>query len=981
MILLSFGQCFSQAGAFDVSFGGAGVVHTNFFDLNEESEVARAVVIQPDGKILVAGTTVVPGAIIRYNIDGTLDNSFDDDGITYMYKLRPVAMVLQSDGKILIAGSNFNVARLLADGSPDPDFDGVANATFNTIGQTATCLALQNDGKIVIAGTVYDGSYEDFALARFNTDGSLDHSFDTDGKIIMAFGTSTDKINAVTLQPDDKIVVAGSWYNGINATEFALARFNPDGSLDNSFDSDGKQVISMGHPGGQASSIAIVNGDKILVAGTIFPNLGFARLNVDGSLDLSFDGDGKLMDETNVTMRCMQIEISGKILVGGHSNNIVTGNDFAILRYNADGSRDNSFDGDGRITTDFDLSYDEVYALAIQSDGKIIAAGAAEVNTNAGKDDFGLARYNYDGSLDNNFALDGKLTMNIGTSNDVVGSLALQNDGKILVGGFAENGDNNDFALVRFNANGSLDNSFGIGGKVTTSFNIDGDDNISCIAIQSDGKIVVGGSSFFADGYDFALARYNTDGSLDNSFDGDGKLTTIIGDQNDRISSIAIQNDGKIVVGGSGRLGSSNNGDFVVVRYNSNGSLDNSFDGDGKVVTSISSSNDGIASIALQSDGKIVAAGASNGDFALARYNPDGSLDNSFDSDGIVMTDINSSSDNIASMAIQSDGKIVVGGTSNFDTNARFALARYNSNGTLDNSFDGDGKLMTDISSMTDGITSIAIQTDGKIMANGTTRSVASNRFVLARYNPDGTLDNSFDDDGTIVLNMMRGDYENGPFMKLVANRIYIAGTVQTEGSPDFVLAAILNDALESPLPLRLLDFSGKLVVNDALLSWKTDSEINTREFVVERSTDGRNYYTIGSLDAVNTAGTHFYNYIDQDVASLDAAVLYYRLLQKDMDSRQTYSRIIALTVDRSNIVLFYPNPVVNEANLAITIERADRVQARIIDNQGRVVKQQQWNLAAGSTSLSIDVESLSKGVYYLELKGESLIYKRQFVK
>jgi Secretion system C-terminal sorting domain len=192
----------------------------------------------------------------------------------------------------------------------------------------------------------------------------------------------------------------------------------------------------------------------------------------------------------------------------------------------------------------------------------------------------------------------------------------------------------------------------------------------------------------------------------------------------------------------------------------------------------------------------------------------------------------------------------------------------------------------------------------------------------------------------------------------------------------------VVAEPLAGPLPLQLLDFSGKLVNQNTLLNWKTENEVNTLEFIVERSTDGRNYTAIGSVASANSTGIHYYNFTDLSATSLGTSILYYRLKQKDMDGRFTYSRMVALPLDKSrNIVLFYPNPVINDANLTITVNRREKLQVKIIDNKGSIVKQQQWDVSAGSTSLSIDVQSLAKGMYYLEIKGETISFKKQFVK
>jgi hypothetical protein len=153
-------------------------------------------------------------------------------------------------------------------------------------------------------------------------------------------------------------------------------------------------------------------------------------------------------------------------------------------------------------------------------------------------------------------------------------------------------------------------------------------------------------------------------------------------------------------------------------------------------------------------------------------------------------------------------------------------------------------------------------------------------------------------------------------------------------------------------------------------------------EYVLERSVDGRNYTEVGTLSAANRTGTHYYNFTDRNITSLNAAVIYYRLKQKGIDGKYAHSRIVALPVDRDkNIVLFYPNPVINEANVAITVNRQERLRIKITDNKGRLVKQMQWDVSAGSMSLSIDVKNLAAGMYYLEIKGESMDYRKQFIK
>jgi uncharacterized delta-60 repeat protein len=398
------------------------------------------------------------------------------------------------------------------------------------------------------------------------------------------------------------------------------------------------------------------------------------------------------------------------------------------------GSLDTGFGTDGKVTTAVGFDHEGAYAVAIQSDGKIVAAG----DSNAGPDyDFAVVRYNSDGSLDTTFNFTGKVTTPIGPGDDGASAVAIQSDGRIVVAGFAFNGTDNDFAVVRYNADGSLDSSFDAFGVVTTNFGT-GDDEAFAVAIQSDGKIVVAGDSYNGANLDIALVRYNANGSLDTSFNGTGKVTTAIGTSHDEAFAVAIQSDGKIVVAGD-----SNNGadfDFAVVRYNSDGGLDTSFNGTGKVTTGIGLSDDEAFGMSIQSDGKIVAAGSSNNgtdiDFAVVRYNTNGSLDTSFGTGGYVTTDFGTGDDEAFGVAIQSDGKIVAAGESNNGADFDFAVVRYNTNGSLDTGFGTGGSVTTAIGPLHDEAFGVAIQSDGKIVAAGDSYNGTDYDFAVVRYWP-----------------------------------------------------------------------------------------------------------------------------------------------------------------------------------------------------------------------------------------------------
>lgn len=390
-----------------------------------------------------------------------------------------------------------------------------------------------------------------------------------------------------------------------------------------------------------------------------------------------------------------------------------------------------TFGSDGIVTTPIGTDNDHSRAIAIQDDGRIVSAGTS---FNGSDFDFALVRYNTDGSLDNSFDMDGRLTTQVGTSHDIAYAVAIQTDQKIVVAGRITIGDENAFALVRYNADGSLDNTFDTDGIVTTP---DAAGTASSMAIQSDGKIVVAGYAHNGSNYDIALVRYNPDGSLDNTLDSDGIVTTSIGTVEDLAYSLVIQTDEKIVVAGYTDNVSSE--DIALVRYNADGSLDFTFDTDGIVITPIGTSADFAHGMTQQSDGKLVVVGksysGSNYDIVAVRYNTDGSLDSSFDGDGIVKTPVGNGNDAANAVTVQSDGRIVVAGESTGGSGYDVTVLRYTENGSLDITFDADGIVRTSIGPGGDVANSMAMQSDGKIVVAGKSNDLPASDFAILRYN------------------------------------------------------------------------------------------------------------------------------------------------------------------------------------------------------------------------------------------------------
>ena len=780
---------YSQQGLPDTSFGNRGIVRTDFGALTNLGATGSQVLTQSNGTVYLIIQTNGPTQIIRLHADGTIDLSYGDKGYSklaavYSSDKGGVSAAMQSDGKIVVAGTSndvengnvFTLIRYNTDGTLDTSFSEDGRQTTHFIyDDNALCVAIQDDGKIVVAGTAYTNETGyDFAIARYNREGTLDTTFSEDGMQTTDFATplntyTNDIARSVTIQNDGKIVIAGS--QEYLAPNLILARYHTDGTLDSTFSGDGKQNIDF-VSGNGSHCVAIQDDGKIIVAGAAVNNVdgrdfALARLNANGTLDSTFSKDGKQTTyfATNAVAQSVAIQSNGKILLGGYRDSASVNYDFALARYNTDGTLDTTFSKDGTQTTDIEGNYSYANSLAIHTNGKIVMAGYTGTYPDY---NFAVASYNTDGSLNKSFSGDGKLTGSARVPNIVYNSTAIQSDGKIVVAGEAYSGKNFDFAVARYNTDGSLDTTFSSDGRVTSDF-ASGDDYAKSVAIQKDGKIVVAGSSV----YNFALARYNTNGTLDTAFSHDGKQTTDFGPGQHGAKSVAIQDDGKIILVGYTYYGYHH---FAIARYNTDGTLDTTFSNDGKQISELGY-EDSASAVAIQNDGKIVVAGTAYGngyDFAIARYNRDGILDTTFSEDGIQTTDFGYYDDAAFSLAIQSDGKIVAAGSANND----FALTRYNSNGSLDSTFSEDGMQTIDFQG-DDKANSMAIQSDGKIVAGGNSWGNYSNpkgNFALIRLNTNGVLDSTFALTGKQVTAVSKGiDGINS--IAISEDKLYAAGS------------------------------------------------------------------------------------------------------------------------------------------------------------------------------------------------------------
>jgi uncharacterized delta-60 repeat protein len=479
-----------------------------------------------------------------------------------------------------------------------------------------------------------------FALSHFvgAADGDLDPTFGSGGKVVTDFGNTNDWLSRIAIQPDGKIVAIGDTHPN---NKFALARYNPDGSLDTTFGNGGKVVT------------IIANVNEYLAGVRILPN--------------------------------------GKILVCGNiALPTLTNGSWALLRYNSNGSLDTTFGNNGIVTTDIGNVDDQAYAVELQSDGKIVVAGRRGIQIEPSQ----------------------------------------QRKGNV--------------AIARYTADGSLDTTFGNGGVTITDFGQGLESYAIALMIRPDDSIVIAGES----SYVFLVARYNANGALDNTFGGgDGFSLGRFDDNWDRASDAVLQPDGKIVVAGFSGVADPFPR-FAIARFNSDGSLDQSFGNTGLILLSTIGVFDAVV---LQPDGKIVVLGDDSENFLLMRLNVNGSIDTTFGSGGTVTTAFGGAAVFGAGLAIQADGKLVAAGSTSSDIyfqHSDFALARYLDGSTAARrtqfDFDGDGK--ADESVYRSGIWHLQRSTMGYgVLQFG----LSSDRIVPADYDGDGKTDEAVYRDGT----------------------------------------------------------------------------------------------------------------------------------------------------------------------------------------------------------------------------------------
>ena len=709
-------------------------------------------------------------------------------------------------------------------------------------------VIVQSDGKIVTVGADNNGTNDDLALTRFNSNGAtLDTTFSGDGRVTLALGNGDDTGYSVIQQGDGKIVVAGTTTvsrNGIDDNDLLVARYNADGSLDTGFGVGGVVTTDVNNARDDVARDIIQQADgKLVVVGmSTFANNDIiaVRYNSNGSLDTTFDTDGKvninvLAGDDDGASVIQQTD--GKLVIGGSA---IAGidTDLALVRLTSTGALDTSFDTDGKVTKGVGTlvsNPSSAVTISVANPGVItwtshgLAANTPLTFTTTGTLPTGLSTgttyYVKTVLTGNTFSVSttpggaavatttagsgthtATATVNT-TCNDRGYSVLQQTDGKLVIAGDVSNDTYTDFVAVRFSNTGAIDTAFGTSGVARTAIGTRNETAYSIVQ-QTDGKLVAAGFAYTTNN-DFALVRYTTTGSLDTTFSGDGIQTTLVNAGNDLAYALALQTDGKLVAAGLTRFGTTD--DLGIARYNTDGALDTTFGTGGKTTLQGGSTESLASAITQQADGKLVVTGYANvtnngRDVAVARYNADGSLDTSFSADGSETTNYGSNVNDYANTVIQqADGKIVIAGyrepaASNFD----IILARYTTAGVLDTTFGSSGKYLTGINSFHDVINDVIQLPDGKLLAagyiNSSTAAATSSDFGLMRFTTTGSRDNSFNGIGSKSINISQlvfGSTNRDQAQSLILDntgKIVVVGAVNNSADYDIVITRHLAD-------------------------------------------------------------------------------------------------------------------------------------------------------------------------------------------
>ncbi|MCC7028649.1 MAG: T9SS type A sorting domain-containing protein [Saprospiraceae bacterium] len=843
-------------------------------------------------KIVVAFLALLFGCANFYAQVGTLDLSFGNGGIAtspFMSNGDDVAkdVKIQTDGKILVGGissggltNDFVIARYLINGDLDQTFGngGFVKTDINGDDDQLNRIYIQDDGKILAIGGGKLGLQYNGIVIRYNSDGTIDNSFGVNGifRLIHTDDNSDYFFHGIDVK-DGSIYISGHYIYRFQLYAYQLAmtcKLNFSGSLDTSYNitsngwsatdcpaysydlkvlsnsliqtyyvknMDETAVYKARDLSGVllgsyttsstriTNSIGIQSNGKLIFGKDSFKTIRFNSNNV---IDVTYGINGFATPTlTNSVMQNRTIVLpNDKILsVGWTSTNsyIESKNDIIIVKQNADGSMDTSFDTDGILSLDVNGNADIAYSAIGIDNGQILVVGYA---TNMSDKDFIILKYNADGTLDSSFGNNGTVISDFSESIDSGIQHVVLNNGKIVV---AVQSSHKNFNLIGFNPDGTLDTTFGTNGKVSTTISTINNDNISVLLLDQNQKI-------WAFSH-FGVARYNTDGSLDVTFGNNGIFSSVFEVDYAKMKNAAVQNDGKFIIGISDSSSSA-----YLKRFNANCSVDTSFGNNGKAVFP-NITNNYITSLKVLSDNSIIVSAGNR----VYNLNSNGVFNNSFG--GGLGYALGDTYDKINfNLDVFPNGKII--------THRYLIIRKYLNNGLLDPSFSEDGQVEVNFQDF-----SIFAQPDNKVILTYKKGLDGDFNFVITRLNEDGSTDTTFGTNGSTEVDY-GGKNNYGSFVSLYDDKILVTGTLIKSNNQDVALYRFNNDYVVGVSDL--LKESTKVFPNPFTDYLNIESDMGAIDTVTI-------YDTKGSL-----CGTYNTNQID--LSHLKAGMYFVKITQND---------------------------------------------------------------------------------------------------
>ena len=909
-----------QTPAFDSTFAKNGVGRYSFISDSSNAQKSTKILLQPDGKVITVATTsnLDNGSIIvrRFLGSGKTDSSFGVNGTFLLrdgFYSSAQSADLSPDGKIYICATYRNASQ---SNSSNEDFyvialsnSGKMDSSFNYNGRLlipvadtgadyATSIAVQQDGKIVVAGITYKGLYghytdTGYAFVRINNNGIFDKSFGKNGKaIIYLHNINTQNYEGKNLEDialrNQKIILTGAITSpGLyHNTDLIVLRLNHDGKLDSTFAGKGIYNISNAEcvncdDDDRAYAVAIQGDDKILIASEYQNDrISVTRLNENGKIDSSFHQNGKFIypefggGSDSYVPSSISADSNNNVFVTGTVFYSDYGMQSIIFKLKNSGNLDPSFN----FKPNYDLYNSGTANLALRPGGKLWVLGEGDY----------YFRLNKNGLLDSSFNTDGVKLTPYSITYDLTTDVKFQENGKILVAGVDDYGSNDKFFVFRLNKNGKTDSSFKlyINNSYTSSVKI---------AIQPNGRIVIATGNYH-------IIRLNKDGSIDSSFGKNGEVQLPVYGVYQSCVGAMIQPNGKIIVAGSGNIYNYGNQlNYYAARLNSNGNLDNTFSTDGVQEIKTGNTDYSIAtSVGLLSNGKIVLAGYSydytysgrhNGHTSLIVLQSNGNLDNTFNTNGMLLDTLTSKVNN-TKLFINDAGSLRVFSRGN----SHLYVLKLNSDGSFDSTFNGDGR--NDLIYSDKSLIPSVEEQDGNFL--GVKSDFAYNDGIyVVKYKRNGELDSSFGKNGKYLIKTPDYIDFNAIITLQPDNKIVLAATSQFN-KPGYCTEVI-----------RLVQDSAKTIASVNKNSNPNYSKIVQdikQQFAVYPNPAKQNLY-------IMPLGCASINNADINITDMNGRVIF---AAKAVDvSKQGYSINIAALANGIYIIQIYTNTNISRIKFA----------------------------------------------------------------